>query len=205
MQRVFDPRSGGLQYKAPNPEAFGFDWPALKAAVADMDRLAGDLDRTVAKIRELHDAQRDAEAKDRQAFAAAIKEGKKDPGTKHADKLAAEIHNAARRREALKVAITEQAAAITATIDQHRNEWRSEVEERLPASQDRLEAAVREVENARAEIQGLRSLADWLQEPTKPYSPQAAAKNTNTVIRGGINRQSGEPTLASIREEARSA
>lgn len=205
MQRVFDPRTGALQYKAPNPEAFGFDWPVLKAAVADMDRLAGDLEQTVAKIRELHDSQRDAEASDRQAFAAAIKEGKKDPGTKNADKLAADIRNAERRREALKVAITEQAAAITATIDEYRSEWRSEVSDRLPAAQDRLEAAVREVEAARAEIQGLRGLADWLQEPAKPYSPQAAAKNTNVIVQGVVNRRGQEPTLASIREEARSA
>lgn len=205
MQRVFDPRTGALMYKAPNPEAFGFDWEPLKSAVADMDRLAGDLERTVAKIRELHDAQRDAETKDRQAFATAIKEGKKDPGTKHADKRAADIRNAERRREALKVAITEQAAAITTTIDEHRSEWQQQVGSRIPKAQDRLSRAVAEVEAARGELQGLHGLVDWLTKPDQSYAPKDAAKNTNVIVKGGINRQGGEPTLASIRREAESA
>lgn len=205
MQRIFDPRTGALNWRAPNPEELGFEWPALKATVADMDRLAGDLEETVAKVRELHDSKRDAERKDQEAYAAAIRDGKTDPGEKHAAKVDADIRNAERRRDALRIAIQEQAATITATIDEHRDTWRTEVSDRLPATQDRLSRAVAEVEAARAELQRLNGLADWLQEPRRTYAPKEAAKNTSTVIMGGINRQGGEPTLASIRREAESA
>ncbi len=205
MQRVFDPRTKAVTYDVPNVEGLGFDWPALKATTEDFDRLRRDYDRTVQKIRELFNAQRDAEAKDNQALAAALREGRQDPGTKHSDKLAADLKNAERRRDGLQLALQEQAAVITARINEHRSAWRSEVSDRLPAAQNRLEAAVREVEAARGELQGLNGLVDWLQEPSKPYAPQEAAKNTTVVIQGGINRQDQEATLSSIRREAESA
>lgn len=205
MQRIFDPRTKDVQYSVPNVEALGFDWPELKAAVESFNHLREDLDRTVAKVRELTEARRGAEDQDQRALATAIREGKDDPGEKHTAKIDAEIRNAERRRDALRLAIQEQAAVITSVIDEHRSSWRSEVEEKLPATQDRLSRAVAEVEAARGELQGLHGLSDWLQEPGKAYAPKDAAKNTNVIIQGGITRQGGEPTLASIREEARSA
>lgn len=203
--QVFEPRTGQVRYNAPDVEELGFEWPALKAAVAALDRLAEDYRDTGHKIRELHDSRREAEGKDREAFAAAIQDGKKDPGTKHVDELEKALDAATRRRDALKVAIEQQARTVAETIGEHRSEWRSEVTDRLPAATTRLEVAVQEVEDARAELHRLRGLEAWLETPGEPYKPGAAAKNTTTVIRGGINRRGQEPTLSAIREEARSA
>ena len=203
--RVFDPRTKDVTYDVPNVEGLGFDWPELEKAVEDFNRLKVDLDRTVAKVRELTEARRGAEDKDQRALAAAIREGKDDPGEQHVAKIDADIRNAERRRDALRFAIQEQAAVITATIDEHRSEWQHEVGSRIPKAQDRLSRAVAEVEAARGELRGLHGLSDWLQKPDESYAPKDAAKNTNVVIQGGINRQGAEPTLTSIREEARSA
>lgn len=188
--RVFDPRTKAVTYDTPDVEALGFDWPELKAAVEDFNRLKADLERTASKVRELNESRQGAEDQDQRALAAAIREGKADPGEQHTAKVDAEIRNAERRRDALRLAIQEQAAAITSVIDEHRSKWRSEVSDRLPATQDRLEAAEREVAATRSELEGLHGLAEWLREPSKPYTPKEASPNTTVVIQGGIHRQS---------------
>lgn len=202
QRRVFDPRSGALQYKAPDPGEF--DWPELRAAVADMDRLAEDHRKTAAKVRELDDSKREAEEKDRQAFAESLRSGAKDPGSKNAEKLEAEIVQATRRRDALKVALGEQAKAIDAVIAEHRAEWRQEVGAEIPETRARLEVAVREVESLRGELAKLGELQSWLAEPGAQASQQAA-KNTNVYVQGGIQPRGREATLASILQEARGA
>ncbi len=112
--QVFDRRTKAVTYDVPDVEALGFDWPDLKAATEDFDRLRKDLDRTVAKVRELHEARRDTEGKDQRALAAAIREGKEDPGEKHTAKVDAELRQAERRRDALRIALQEQAAVKVA-------------------------------------------------------------------------------------------
>jgi DNA repair exonuclease SbcCD ATPase subunit len=201
--QVFDSRTKSVNYST--PDVSGFDWPKLEKVTKDFDRLKADYERTVQTVRELFDSQRSAAEKDNQALAAALREGRADPGTKHADKLAADLKLSERRRDALQLALEQQARTIADTIDTHRGAWQGEVRERIPAAQQELEEAVRRVERARSQLTHLRGLDAWLQKPDQSYTPREAAKNTTLLIKGGINRQGQEPTLASIREEARGA
>lgn len=178
---MFDSRTGRFNHQAPDLKGLGLEWPELAKISAEIDRLGEDFEQTTAKHRELNESRRDAEDKDNAAFAEALRTGKGDPGRKHTDKLEAELAAATRRREALRVALSDLDREKRRVVAENRGKWRAEVERKIPASQSRLRDAVANVRSARSDLQALQALQVWLSEPGRTFKP-GASESTSVVM-----------------------
>lgn len=204
MSVKFDPRTGAVNVKAPDVAELGFRWKELEKSLAELDKLAVDHRNASKRLRELEDSRREAETKDRAEYAAAIRSGGEDPGSPHVDEVDRKIAETRRRREALGEAIKGAAADKDATVAEHREAWRSEVEDRLPAASKRLQDAVAEVRAARSELAGLRGLHHWLADPAERFEPSQVPVNTVTILeqRDLTPRNIAENGLSELLREA---
>jgi hypothetical protein len=170
---IFNRLTGYLDLKIPNLE--GFDWTELKDKVEDIRRLGTDFTEAGRKVRELTDNRPKAKRDDTAAYAEAIKAGKKDPGTKHADELEQQIEAVSRRREALRVVVEDRARELLALVERGRGEWANEAQASMGAAEERLEEAHAEVKRAEAEVLRHKRVLAFLEDPEN-YRPNRVAK-----------------------------
>jgi hypothetical protein len=170
---MFNRLTGHFDLDIPNLE--GFDWPELEEKVADIRRLNADFAEAGRKVRELTDNRPKAKREDTVEYAAAIKDGGKDPGTKHADALEKQIEAVSRRRDALRVVLRDRANELMALIERGRDEWANEAGASLSATEEQLEEARAAVERTEAEVLRHRQILAFLENPEE-YRPNKVAK-----------------------------
>lgn len=153
----------------------GFNWPKLERVQGDARRLEEELAATRKRLNEIREEHRAAEAADREAYAAALLEGKGEPKTSKAEKLKAEQAALERKQKALDSALLKLASKQTALMRENRAAWQEEVLERLPDTRRRVEEAGRELLAAVNEVNALASLHDWMGHPEGGYRVKAPA------------------------------
>jgi DNA repair exonuclease SbcCD ATPase subunit len=156
-------------------KALGFTWPKLERVQGDAKRLEEEQAATINRLNEIRQELQAAESADRDAYAAALLEGKDEPKTSKAEKLGAEQEALERRREALNSALQKLASRQTALMRENRTAWQGEVLDRMPDAQRRIEEAGRELLAAASEVNSLASLHDWIGQPERGYRRKTPA------------------------------
>lgn len=164
----------------PDIKKLGFNWPKLERIEGDVRKLEEEQTATTRRLNELAREARSAEAADREAYAAALLEGKEEPKTSEAEKLKREREALERRRGALNSALGKLAARRTALMRENRAAWQSEILAKLPNAQSRTQEAGRELLAAVSEVNQLASLHDWIVQPERGYRNRTPA-HTVTV------------------------
>jgi hypothetical protein len=180
---VFNKYTGQLEYSSPDFKRLSLDWPPLVEIDAQIKKLGADFSQTEAEAGRLSQGRDEAQDADRQAYARALRSGDKDPGSKHFDKLERSLEAARRKAEALRLALQDLDTERRTLIDLHREEWRSEVADRLPEARQDLRAALSQMQAARSHLHQLQGVVGWLAEPAQPFVPSTAPpQNTSHVI-----------------------
>ncbi|HWH36021.1 MAG TPA: hypothetical protein VNT56_11975, partial [Acidimicrobiales bacterium] len=99
------------------------DLPEVATAAETFVALHAEAGAAWQQVRDLEDDRRHALEADTNAYAAAIRQGKPDPGQKNVTKLDAELLKARRRSEALKVAVEDAEEELRSAVASHRTEW----------------------------------------------------------------------------------
>lgn len=168
--------------------------PSAKAqqAADEVRRLEAERHKAVAERGRLERARNGAVEADREAYAAALRGGKKeggDPGTPATEKADKAIAAAHRREEALATAAGQTRAELAEVIKAERSELERVAAERVAEARERFRSAL---EGLVAEQRGLSEalgFSGWLAGfPETTYAP---AKHTPAVR--GIATLSGDP------------
>lgn len=159
-------------------------------AGATYARLSVENAATAAKLAELERRRPEAVEADRAAYAAAIRDGKPDPGTKAVDRLDAELVATRRRSEALAVAVATAQAELVATVEARRGPWGAAIDRQVAKDRDELAKAVEALAAARDKLAESLSLAGWLSRfPNKTaWMPPAALAGVR-----GLEAPNGDP------------
>src|SRR4051812_10197357 len=80
-------------------------------------------------VREAHAGLDAARAEDRAAYAAAMDQGRKDPGPKALERARAHLEDVERRRDGEQLRVQRAEAALRDALDAHRDEWAAELEQ----------------------------------------------------------------------------
>ena len=166
--------------------------PSAKAqqAADEVRRLEAERHKAVTERGRLERARNGAVEADREAYAAALRGGKKeDPGTSATEKADKAIAAARRRDEALATAAGQTRAELAEVIRAERSELERVAEENVEQARERFRSAL---EGLVAEQRGLSEalgFSGWLAGfPETIYAP---AKHTPAVR--GIATLSGDP------------
>jgi chromosome segregation ATPase len=157
------------------PSLQGFDWPELEEKAAEIQKLDADFAEAGRTLRELRDDRPKAKRDDTAAYAEAIKAGKKDPGTKAADRLEAQIEAVSRRRDALRVVLGDRANELLALVVKERDGCLAEANTSLSVAEEGLEEARAAVQGAEAEVLRHKQILAFLEDP-EGYRPNKVAK-----------------------------
>ncbi len=153
----------------PNIQALGLDWPELAKIAADIARLDRDLCDTDARLGRLTGELQGARLADREAYAAALLEGKDEPKTSAAAKLDREREELQKRKEALDTALRKLYGEQAAIVREHAAEWQDRILEKLPGTRRRMEQASAAVLAAVEQLNTLASLYNWTVTPELPF------------------------------------
>ncbi len=183
---MFNKYSAAFEYASPDFKRLSLNWPPLVEVDAQIRKLGEDYTQTETEIGRLSQGRDEAQDADRQAYARALRAGDKDPGRKHSDKLERSLEAARRKGEALHHALQELDTERRALIDEHRAEWREEVEARLPKARGDLGAALAKMQAARSHLHQLEGVRAWLEEPAKPFEPSTAPPRDSVHVIGSV-------------------
>ncbi|HXH89519.1 MAG TPA: hypothetical protein VNI55_13055 [Gaiellaceae bacterium] len=159
-------------------------WPELAKAVEERDRLLARHRDANAKLEALQVRAAEAEKADRQALAAALATGKKDPGTSAVEAVAAEIAAAKRELEALDLAVADAQNRIVDLVETRRDEWGADQQTHETDAARTYADAVTLLEQARANLEAARSLGVWMRDVTG--SKQARSGYVSRVPFAGV-------------------
>ena len=141
----------------------------LRQPVEQYHRLVDEMQATGKQVRDLERRLPIAQAADRQALAAALRDGKKDPGTPEADKVKAEASEARRRFDGYQTAVSDARHDLEVAIIAARPDWSETIAGTVTAAQADYLAAVENLATAHQRMQTARSVARWLERfPHKP-------------------------------------
>jgi len=184
----------------PDPSVLGFKAPKWQAALAEHKRLQRQRGDALAEQAELRRQLVEAEQADTWAHAAAIREGKPDPGTPATDAVKSAQAAVQRSVDALTVAVGQTEKELRSAVASERDAVLAAVESAVDARRATLRAAVDAWDESRTELAeavALREyLADW---------PDGRFKTGHGYMRGGRKGTQPMPAdavLAMLREDA---
>jgi hypothetical protein len=125
-------------------------------------RLGTELAETRARVEQLKTEQAAAAHRDRQAYAAALSEGKGKPSRREEAKVTAELDDAELKAEALAVAVDSALDERAKLLERNRSGWRREAIRELAKARSRYENAIAELEAARDALSGEATLIAWI-------------------------------------------
>lgn len=185
-----------MQNKAGQPIPTGLPqtpWEPLNEAAAEYDGLLAERSTLYARRQELDRQLRDAQGRDREAWADAMETkgtAAARPGTKHTDRVRKEIEEAEERMSALDILIRRKQAAIVALVETNRDGWLADNAEAM-ASDYRIYAdAITEAAAARQRLDQRRGLTDWLTR----FNVEAVYRSRTTRVAGLVGAN-GEPVI----------
>jgi hypothetical protein len=161
----------------------------IAAAAGEYRRLLAELDTARREFDELEAGRPRAEAADRKALADAMAAGKKDPGNKTQDKLAADLAAVERRITGLADATTAAFRHVREQIDEHGAEWQASLGEQLEAARRDLAEHLAAAGGACSELDRLVGRVAWIRdagnrEPGARFPASYAARTRGAVQLG---------------------
>lgn len=106
-------------------------------------------------------ARNAAAALDNAALAAALADGKPDPGEKHTAAHDRRVHDATRRKRALASNVDDAAGVLARAVTKHRDTLAKAAAERCAAAEATYRQAVESFRAAAVELMDSRRVADW--------------------------------------------
>ena len=176
----------------------------VSAVLSEYARLIAARDAEYASLRRLEDERARAVEADQQAFAAAIRAGKDDPGQEATAKADQAILACRRKAEALAIAASDAVTDLVATVDRQRAAWAAQLDKRTAEGRAELGAAVDALVAAHAKLGETLALRAWLADfPARPRWPVSHLGHVPA-----LRSRSGEPpafeaVVAGLRELAR--
>jgi len=178
------------------------DWPALRELKDEHLKLQRRLNETQAELGHLRAGMEAARQEDRLALAKALREGKKDPGSKAVSKLEAEIAKKAREVEGLEGALAQVLTDASLMVQAEAPAMVGD----LNGVVGELDIEQRELLGRLASIRGRREAARRFYEWIERLDPEPINENLpaqpNTISITGIDtlsgRQPGEQTIAEV-------
>lgn len=159
----------------------------LRQPVERYHALVADMQATGKQVRDLARQLPNAEAADRQALAAALRDGKKDPGTAQADKVRAEQNDARRRLDGYQTAVADARRELEAAVVAARPDWSVTIADTVTEAEADYRDAVTELDRAHHRMATSRAVAAWLERfPHKPVltlpNPSVAGTSWSQLI-----------------------
>jgi hypothetical protein len=155
---MFETRSGRrLELDLPRTE-----WKELEEVRDDYEALKKERRVTETRLRSLRGERERAVFADRAALADAIREGKPESTGTKVEKIEKEIVACEHRLEALELALDDAEDDLLAQVDEHRDEWGSDVETGLEAAREQYAEAVESLAAARAKVSAHYALLRWV-------------------------------------------
>jgi hypothetical protein len=153
------------------------------------------------QVAELEDARPRAVAADTNAYAAAIRAGKRDPGQRHTKAADDALAAARRERDALLVAADQAATELTQLIDSEHAPLASHIDQLTADASDRFAATVAQLHIDGADLTHAGALGRWLQhrhqrggryQPIEPVVPSLIHPNGEPHRLGSVLDALGE-------------
>ena len=144
-----------------NPTDLARRWKPYKNAVERAEKAATALQEARGELERLRSELGPAESEDQLALGRALLDGKTEPPSK-----AAQIHDETqaqeRRVSALERAYADAHEQIANVIAEHKSTWHRETLSEISKAGRRYEAALVELENARANLSAAAGLSAWV-------------------------------------------
>ncbi len=149
----------------------------------------------IAAERELEQARKT----DEEAFATALRAGKRDPGRQHEIKATEKRDEADRQVRGVTAAVRQQEREVVQVVAAHREQWQQQAAEQTAKARQQVLDAVDAVRVARERLAGALELERWLHEfPRKfDYTPQRL--KINQTLEAITREATGAPEPTSSR------
>jgi hypothetical protein len=188
-----------------DPATARVSWPEYEERRAEYVALEGKLAETDGELRRHADARAAAEAADRGAYAAAIRDGNPDPGPAHFAAWEAKHHELRRRSDALAEALTRVEAELAATLAEHEPGYRAAVRRAEEAARKRYAAAVEAMVELREPYLAAIEVGLTLDAILAGHSGKATTARRHRLL--GLAQPNGEPyafgaVVAALRADA---
>lgn len=161
------------------------DWPAYTEIVSRRDALAIDLRAAQVEVDRLRRTRGDAERADEDARAAAVINGKADPGKKVTTKHTADLAAAEDRAALLDRAVRVQDAAAVALVQAEPERARDAATAEAAAAGTAYLTVIDALSVAHAEFHSAKRAAAWVADPSKKFKaaavPGLTARNLTTL------------------------
>jgi hypothetical protein len=144
-----------------NPTDLARRWKPYRTARERADRAATALQEARARLERLRSELVSAESGDQLALGRALLDGKAEPASKAAQ-IREEIQAQVRRVSALERAHAETHEQVTEVIAEHKSSWHRETLSEISKAGRRYEAALSEIEDARANLSAVVGLNEWV-------------------------------------------
>jgi hypothetical protein len=125
-------------------------------------RLSRDLAEARQSVTNLETKQAIAARRDKQAYAAALSEGKGRPSKREEPKVTAELEDMGLRAEALRLAVDSALDERAKLLKANHPLWRRQTQRELERASSRYERAISELESARDGLSDEAALVGWL-------------------------------------------
>jgi len=137
---------------------------AIRQAADAHERLVAEHAAVRARHYDLVNSRWQAAERDRDAYATAIADGKDDPGQEHTRRHDAQITDAARREEALEVAVARARQTLVEAVERRKGSVLASAAEREEKERAALLAAVEQVAAHRHKLAEARHLKTWVEK-----------------------------------------
>jgi hypothetical protein len=144
-----------------NPTDLARRWKPYRKAVGRADKAATALQGARKRLEQLRSDLGPAEADDQLALGKALLDDKPEPPSQVA-RIREEIQAQERRVSALERAHAEAQEQISAVVAEHKSSWHRETLPEISKAGRRYEAALTELEDARANLSATVGLNEWV-------------------------------------------
>lgn len=173
-------------------------------AADEYGRLRAELDAEHLQLITLEQDRAKAEEADRQAFAAALRSGKADPGAGTLEEVDRTIATTKRKVEALEVAVADSRRALISTIERERRAWSEQLEAEATEAAAAFGAAVEAVAAAHDRLAEATTVNNWLRSwsPTSRLKPSIATGRVQALISRNGEAERWSTVLGALRAHA---
>ncbi len=169
----------------PDLDGLGFDWPELKALVAEHEKLTSEWREGQAAAREAVADLEAAKTKDTEARTEALRKSRKDPGKRHEEKASKEAERVRDYLQLREKAIEAVERDLSNTVLKHRSEWKGEAEKEAGRAAEEMRGALDTFRRTQQRYREVRGLIRWL-ENLGPACPPETPRGVRLPSRGGI-------------------
>jgi len=166
---------------------------AIRQAADAHERLVTEHAAVRARHYDLVNGRWQAAERDRDAYATAIADGKDDPGQEQTRQHDAQITDAARREEALEVAVSRARQTFVEAVERRKEPVLASAQEREEKERVALLAAVEQVAEHRRHLAEARHLKTWVEKVAEEGHARWRPGTGGSLP--GVRGPNGEPVL----------